>query len=149
MQYSEFLKEIELAKKEKPILFQLEQDKVVSDDVILESEEFYGIKFAESYKQFLKVFGGGYFGYIILYSLDSEGMFYLRNFVTKDMIKECNMLPVIDLETGDYIGFDIEGNECTENLITWSHDEKKKSKLNADFYEVLATMGLENLPLNI
>ena len=40
------------------------------------------------------------------------------------------MLPVIDLETGDYIGFDIEKNTCTENLVIWKHEEKNKIALD-------------------
>ena len=147
MIYTEFIKKIELTKERKPLLFQLEQDAVASELDIEESEKHYGILFPESYKRVLMDFGGGYFGYIIIYSLDEKGLFYLHNYVSKAMLKEFSMLPVIDLETGDYIGFDIENNKCTENLVIWMHEEKKKEKLNSDFYELLIDMGLNNLPL--
>ena len=133
MKYIDFIKEIELIKKMKPLLFQLEHDDVANEVDIKESEKYYGISFSESYKRFLMNFGGGYFGYIVVYSLKKGGM-----------IEEFGMLPVIDLETGDYIGFDIEKNMCTENLVIWKHEEKNKIDLDVDFYELLINMGLKN-----
>ena len=68
MKYIDFIKEIELIKKMKPLLFQLEHDDVANEVDIKESEKYYGISFSESYKRFLMNFGGGYFGYIVVYS---------------------------------------------------------------------------------
>ena len=147
MNYIDFIKEIELIKKMKPLLFQLEHDDVANEVDIKESEKYYEISFSESYKRFLMNFGGGYFGYIVVYSLEKGGMFYLQDFVSLSMIEEFGMLPVIDLETGDYIGFDIEKNMCTENLVIWKHEEKNKIDLDVDFYELLINMGLKNQSL--
>ena len=44
-------------------------------------------------------------------------MFYLQDYVSLSMIEEFGMLPVIDLETGDYIGFDIEKNGIFKWLV--------------------------------
>ena len=147
MNYIDFIKEIELIKKMKPLLFQLEHDDVANEVDIKESEKYYEISFSESYKRFLMNFGGGYFGYIVVYSLEKGGMFYLQDYVSLSMIEEFGMLPVIDLETGDYIGFDIEKNMCTENLVIWKHEEKNKIDLDVDFYELLINMGLKNQSL--
>lgn len=147
MNFIDFIKEIELIKKMKPLLFQLEHDDVANEVDIKESEKYYEISFSESYKRFLMNFGGGYFGYIVVYSLEKGGMFYLQDFVSLSMIEEFGMLPVIDLETGDYIGFDIEKNMCTENLVIWKHEEKNKIDLDVDFYELLINMGLKNQSL--
>ena len=144
MNYTDFMKEVELTKKKNPFLFKLEHDDVASELDINESEKYYGISFSESYKSVLMNLGGGYFGYIVLYSLDKSGLFYLQDYVSISMIEEFGMLPVIDLETGDYIGFDIENNKCTENLVTWIHEEKNKAKIDFDFYELLINMGLKN-----
>lgn len=147
MNYIDFIKEIELIKKMKPLLFQLEHDDVANEVDIKESEKYYGISFPESYKKFLMNFGGGYFGYIVVYSLEKGGMFYLQDYVSLSMIEEFGILPVIDLETGDYIGFDIEKNMCTENLVIWKHEEKNKIDLDVDYYELLINMGLKNQSL--
>lgn len=144
MNYTDFIKEIEITKKKKPLLFDLEHDNVAKEVDIKENEKYYGISFPESYKKFLMNFGGGYFGYIVVYSLEKGGMFYLQDYVSLSSIEEFGMLPVTDLETGDYIGFDIENNMCTENLVIWLHEEMKKEKLNIDFYELLISMGLNN-----
>lgn len=144
MNYTDFIKEIELTLKKKPLLFQLEHDDVANEENIKESEKHYGISFPESYKKILMNYGGGYFGYIVLYSLDKSGMFCLQDYVSLSMIEEFGMLPVVDLETGDYIGFDITNNKCTENLVIWKHEEKNKIDLDVDFYEILINLGLKN-----
>ena len=147
MDYNDFIKELDLIKIKKPMLFQLERDGVVSENVIIEYEKEYGISFSDSYKKVLMELGGGYIGYIIMYSLDENGAFNLRNYVSKDVIYKYNMLPVIDLETGDYIGFDIENNKCTEKLVILLHEENNIKILNTDFYELLISVGLNNQSL--
>ena len=49
MNYIDFIKEIELIKKMKPLLFQLEHDDVANEVDIKESEKYYGISFSESF----------------------------------------------------------------------------------------------------
>lgn len=147
MNYADLKKEVEQTKKNNSLLFQLEHDNVVSEFDISESEKYYGILLPDSYKSVLMNFGGGYFGYIVMYSLDENGGFYLKDYVSISMIKEFGMFPIIDLETGDYIGFEIKNNKCTENLFIWKHEERNKVKLKVDFYELLINMGLKNQPL--
>jgi hypothetical protein len=147
MDYTDFIKEIDLLKSKKPILFELERDKAVSEDEIVECEKKYGLSFPDSYKKILMEFGGGYIGYIIMYSLDKKGLFNLKNYVSNEMIDRYNMLPVIDLETGDYIGFDIENNICTEKLVIFLHEDNNKKVLNMNFYELLLFVGLNNQSL--
>lgn len=145
MDYNDFMREINLIKRERPGLFELERDAIVSDDVVDTIEQFYGITFADSYRKVMKNIGGGYFGFIVIYSLDANGLFYLKSNVTKGMIESMQMLPVIDLETGDYIGYEINDGQCTERLFVWDHDENRKIEIQDDFYSVLINRGLKNI----
>jgi len=148
MTFVEFNTEVEKYKTENAILFQLDSDCIVGEDDINSCEKHYGIELPESYKQLLKKYGGGYFGYAVFYSLDKEGSFCLYDYISDDEIKEYNMLPVIDLETGDYIGFNIENNKCTEDMYLWMHEEKKRKRIMEDFFEVLIDVGIKNKPIN-
>lgn len=62
----------------------------------------------DSYKDFVSQYGGGYFGFIVVYSCDCNGMFYIKDNVLKEWVKEKSFLPVVDLETGDFLGFEID-----------------------------------------
>lgn len=142
MTYSELIMEIETLKEKKPILFELERDKTVDEAIISDFEEYYRISFPDTYKKILKEIGGGYFGFIAMYSLDSEGEFYIKDYVSKQMIRETNMLPIIDLQTGDYIGFEIVDNECVEDIVIWDHDDRNKTKLKGNLYDIMVKLGL-------
>ena len=75
MNYIEFKTIIDSIKKEKPVLFQLSKDKTVLDETVDKSEEYYGVKFPDSYRVFLKELGGGYLGFLLIFSLDNR---YIR-----------------------------------------------------------------------
>jgi len=141
MNYFEFKNILDSIKEEKPILFQLDQDAIVLDETINKSEQYYGVKFPDSYRIFLKELGGGYIGFIVVYSLDENGMFNLQDQITVDFVNSHGMLPVIDLETGDYIGFDIEDGICKEKMVIWLHEENEIRDLDDDFFEILLKKG--------
>lgn len=83
MTFEEFYKSVENYKRLRPVIFKLEHDdKSVGDQQIFDAEKEYGIVFPDSYKCILKSIGGGYFGYTVMYSLDDEGFFNIRNHVT-------------------------------------------------------------------
>ena len=51
------------------------------------------------------------------------------------------------METGDFIGYNISDNKCTEELIFWLHEEKEKINIKFNFYELLILKGLKNQKL--
>lgn len=48
---------------------------------------------------------------------------------------------------GDYIGYEIKDNVCTENLVLWNHDGDIKNYIEKNIYEVIIICGLKNEPL--
>ena len=77
MTYNQFIEIVEQIKKTKPILFELEKDKVVSEVDIFRFENDNSIVLPDEYKKFVIEFGGGYFGYSNIYSLDKDSSFVI------------------------------------------------------------------------
>ena len=72
MEYDLFRNKVQQVKAKKPILFALETDTPPSIDKIEDFEKIYRMVLPEKYKLFIIEFGGGYFGYANIYSLDNS-----------------------------------------------------------------------------
>ena len=144
MNYYEFSNILSTLKEKSSKLLELERDATVDDSEIKKYEEFFDLRFPESYEAFLKNYGGGYLGYTLVYSLDNNGIFNIKNRVSSKMINDLHMLPVIDLETGDLIGFEVNEKKCTEDLVFWNHETGIKRRLHKDFFETLVSLGVNN-----
>lgn len=129
----------------RPKLFALNSDNVANKEMIDNVEDYYNIQLPHDYKEFVKEYGGGYFGFVVVYSCDENGMFYIKNNVSKQLIKERDFFPVIDLETGDFIGFKIKDGICQDAVNLYSYEEKKLYELEMDFYETLVKYGLNTV----
>lgn len=130
--------------EKKPRLFALETDSRANGQMIESIESYYNVKLPETYKDFVKQYGGGYFGFIVVYSCDSNGMFYIKNKVLKEWVLERDFLPVIDFETGDFLGFEIKEGVCQNIVTMYLHEENKLHEMGMDFYEVLLKYGLRS-----
>lgn len=128
----------------KPRLFALESDKKASVEMLETVEEYYEIKLPDSYKNFVSQYGGGYFGFIVVYSCDCNGTFYIKDKVLKEWVSEKAFLPVFDFETGDFLGFEIENGICRNKVALYLHEENELQKLEIDFYDALLKYGLRN-----
>ncbi|MBP5654250.1 MAG: SMI1/KNR4 family protein [Clostridiales bacterium] len=88
MNFENFCVLVEHYKKSKPHLFELEADCTVDDRQISIIENEYGIVLPDSYKNLIKNFGGGYFGFIAFYSFDQNSPFDFSKNVSVKLIKE-------------------------------------------------------------
>ena len=43
--------------------------KSVPDEIVNQCEKYYGVRFPDSYRDFVKEIGGGYIGFLLIYSL--------------------------------------------------------------------------------
>lgn len=129
--------------EKKPKLFALESDNKASVEMIEIVEKYYEIKLSDSYKYFVNQYGGGYFGFIVVYSCDYNGMFYIKDNVLKEWVLERSFLPVIDFETGDFLGFKIENGVCQNIVVLYLHEENELQTLEIDFYDALLKYGLK------
>ena len=125
-----------------PKLFALVSDAKVDIAEVKTVEEYYNIILPDSYKDFVNQYGGGYFGFIVVYSCDSDGMFYIKEHVLKEWVKDQLFLPVIDLETGDFLGFEVKDGICKKQVSLYLHEEDSIQEMQIDFYEALLEFGL-------
>lgn len=143
MNMQQFNEKVDLVRTKKPILFGLEADNIPSSDVIDSFEKEYGLVLPTSYKEFLNVYGGGYFAYVSVFSLDANSEFFLKKNVTIEEIKRSSYIPILDLETGDTLGFLFDDGECSETVMLFNHEDNSLVNTGLDFFETLCKYGLK------
>ena len=142
MTYDNFIRLVNDTKKNKPVLFGLESDKSVSKEEISQYEEANGIIFPDEYKRFVEEFGGGYFGFTTIYSLDKDSSFYLFRNQTSIPL---NCLAISDDGCGNYYVLKITDGTVHKEVFFFEHEEKIVSELLfEDIYEFLIVKGLNN-----
>ena len=113
MEYDLFRNNVQQVKAKKPILFALETDTPPSIDKIEDFEKIYRMVLPEKYKLFIIEFGGGYFGYANIYSLDNRSNYFImkhKSFVPN------GYLPIADNGCGDFYVLKCNG-ECRSSFI--------------------------------
>lgn len=141
MDYSLFRKTVEHYMQTKSIFFGLERDNAPSPDEIEDTQRRLGIILPEKYKAFVAEYGGGYFGFANIYSLDKQSDFYLpkhNNAPAKEYLR------IADNGCGDYYLLRIEGGKCLDCIYFCEHDEAAVSATEyADILEYLLAEGLK------
>lgn len=143
MEINDFAARVQEERIKRPGIFGLDADCRASVEDIGMIEAYYGVQLPLSYKEFLMQFGGGYFAFVVVYSLDANSDFYLKKNVDPEFTKANNFLPVVDFETGDLAGFRIVNGVCEEQMSIFNHDEEGITDLGQDFFEVLVEYGLD------
>lgn len=119
MEYGAFKKIVDEYKLKKPILFGLEHDRILSEAEIVSCENAFCIKLPQKYKEFLLNYGGGFFGYTNIYSLDKESEFYLFE---QNSIPIDSFLRIADNECGDYYLLRVDNHKCLDKLFFYDHE---------------------------
>lgn len=141
MEISEFNEIVDNIKIQNPILFGLEHDTIPSENDIKEYEKQNGVQLTEKYKQFLLKYGGGFFGYANIYSLDKESTFYIVN---HNPCPLKNILHIADNECGDFYSLKIVDGICQDAIVFYDHEIDKISDTEfSDIFEFLIKVGLK------
>lgn len=143
MDFQTFHEVIKRVKAKEPLLFELEHDAIPTMENIIDFQKQYRIILPEKYIQFLLSFGGGYFGYANIYSLDKNSYFFISNH-NPAIIKD--LLFIADNECGDYYAFRIQGEKCNEEIVFYDHEDNTIKDTNfSDVLEYLVKIGLNQL----
>ncbi len=125
----------------KPILFGLEHDKILCAEEIEQLEKTVHIALPEKYKEFIMNYGGGYFGYANIYSLDIDSNFYLLKHNNLPFEK---FIRIADNGCGDHYLFCIDKGKCLEPLYYYDHESGKTIPTEyEDVFEYLVKVGLK------
>lgn len=141
MELDLFNKIVADCKQRKPVLFGLGHDRILSNEEIENFENTFQIALPPKYKDFTLQYGGGYFGYANIYSLDNQSDFYIIKHNATPFEK---FLRIADNGCGDYYMLRIESQNCLEQLYFFEHDTKRicATEYN-DIFEYLIKVGLK------
>lgn len=143
MEYDLFRNNVQQVKAKKPILFALETDTPPSIDKIEDFEKIYRMVLPEKYKLFIMEFGGGYFGYANIYSLDNSSNYFImkhKSFVPN------GYLPIADNGCGDFYVLKCNGEYCSDKIYYYTHDSQEITETAYhDILEYLLDVGLKAL----
>ncbi len=143
MDFQTFNKIIKRVKAKEPLLFELEHDDIPAMETIINFQKQHKIILPEKYIQFLLSFGGGYFGYANIYSLDENSYFFIFNH-NPAIIKD--LLFIADNECGDYYAFRVQDNKCSEEIVFYDHEDNSiKDTDFSNVLEYLVKTGLNQL----
>lgn len=131
MDFIRFQEVVNTYKKQKPILFQLEHDRILSEDELRRFEQEHHIKLPENYVRFLLEYGGGYFGYAAIFSPDKTSQFYILH----NQPPSEQYLAVADNGCGDYYVVSMDNGACFEPILWYDHETK--GVIKTDFSDVL------------
>lgn len=143
MDFIMFADRVEGVKRTNKILFGLPHDTIASDEELSAVQSCLQVTFPKDYADFLQAYGGGYFGYTVVYSCDPDSWFYLPNHVTSQWVHAHDFLPIVDFETGDLGGFRVKDNVCGNVVSIFDHEKNCVPEDGGmDFFSFLLRHGL-------
>lgn len=108
-------------------------------------EKTHRIRLPEKYKQLLRTYGGGLFGFSVLFSLDPAGRYSLEEENRfQGALGPGKYLYVSDNGCGDLYGFRIDAaGQCSDRLFFYDHEVDEVSETEyADLLEYLVENGI-------
>lgn len=144
MNFYEFERTIEEIKSENPVLFMLESDPVGTSDQINEAQLRLSLSLPEEYIMFIKAFGGGYFAYVNVFSVNQESEWNIIEQNNQISLRDShNFLAISDSGTGDYYGFEIINGNCSPAIKVYDHDKNLvEPTIYENLYAYLVSVGL-------
>lgn len=141
MEFELFNKIVSECKYKKPLLFDLGHDKILSVKEVECFEQNIQLELPKKLVIFLSEYGGGYFGYANIYSMDKDSTFYLLNYNDLPINK---YLRIADNGCGDYYLLCINNQKCLDNLYFYDHETKTVCETEyEDIFEYLIKKGLK------
>ncbi len=128
------------AREKKPRLFlRFPCDEPASIVMLKELENIIGSKLCQSYHDFLENFGGGRFGYTVIFSADPKSDWYLPKRLEKARsYLPSDLLPFSDDFAGGVYAFQIVDNICLDKVFYWNTDGGLKETEHSNIFEYTA-----------
>lgn len=145
MTLNDLVKLHERYRSEKPSLFRLSvPDRPATDLMIASAESALGILLPESYKGFLRRFGGGSYGLMVVFSADPEGDWYLPRMQSEaERYLPQNLLAISDDFAGGNYVLSVDEGRSTEPVLYWNADGGLSRTPYANILEFIARFAYE------
>lgn len=121
MEFESFEKLVSELKASKPVWFGLKSEPLATEEDLITAESQLGVRLPEQYRSFVKKFGGGYFAFGNVFSVNSSSDWYIVSRNEPGNIS--GFVAISDNGTGDQYGFRVDGEQCEEPLFFWDHEE--------------------------
>lgn len=143
MLLDDFKKIIDQKKKENPFWFEDTPDNLATDNNIQIIEDDLEALLPDSYKGFIKEYGGGYFGFTNIFSADQNGDWYIvdKNINAQFYLPQ-NFIAISDDETGGLYGYVVVDGKCKEEVYYWDGHEDTLSKAYDNVFDYLVKVGV-------
>jgi len=143
MTFAEFASMVERLKVSRPQWFELDSDPPATIDQVQAAERSLGVEFPVEYVSFLQRYGGGYFAFGNVFSVDeaSDWSVVVRN--REGGFVDRGFLAVSDNGVGDCYGFPIHGKLCMSQIAFWDHETSQVSPLYDGFVDFLVAVALK------
>ncbi|WDE09013.1 SMI1/KNR4 family protein [Thalassomonas viridans] len=145
MNFDEFKKLVERKKSRNPIWFAMDADELPNTSLISEVENKLGAKLPVDYINFICEFGGGYFAFSNVFSLDENSDWnILEQNYSYDAIRKDHVL-LSENGTGDFYGYKIDNGLCLPKIRFFDHGIQEWSDTEfSNIFEYLAKFALTN-----
>ncbi|WP_284646261.1 SMI1/KNR4 family protein [Paenibacillus silviterrae] len=145
MDFNDFSSVVEEARLKHPVWFGLDSDPTGADDAISKIESRLSVILPEEYKRFVKTYGGGYFAFTNIFSVNEDSEWHIteRN-IKIGLLYSHNFIAVSDNEVGDFYGFQIENGVCNPSIKFYDHESNQVKKTGyKNLYEYILKVGLK------
>ncbi|KQS95140.1 MULTISPECIES: SMI1/KNR4 family protein [unclassified Rhizobium] len=124
MTMEEFNKIHEHYKLQKPSLFgPATSDRPATEVQLKRVEDEIGLRLPASYRAFLQIYGGGYFGFTNIFSADPDSEFYLPLKQSEaSPFLPAGLLAISDDEAGGLYVMKVDDGIVTETILYWNTD---------------------------
>jgi hypothetical protein len=145
MDFDVFSAVVEETRLRYPVWFGLDSDPRGTDEDIRIIEGQLSVILPEEYKRFVKTYGGGYFVFTNIFSVNEDSDWHIteRN-IAIGLLQSRNFLAVSENEVGDYYGFQVEDGVCNPSVMFYDHELNQVEDTGyKNLYEYLLIVGLK------
>ena len=122
MDFEAFKELVEKTKTDHPVWFGLEPDESPNETAVTEAEMKLGAKLPIDYKNFILEYGGGYFAFSNVFSLEERSDWNLVDLNYKyDAIRNGHVL-ISENGSGDFYGFKFVNGVCEPRIYFYDHE---------------------------
>ncbi len=128
MNFYEFEELVNEKKLAHPIWFGLDPDSLANDESITLAQKELNATLPTEYVHFVKRYGGGYFAFGIVYSLDKESSFNILEINRAESKKREDHILFSENGVGDYYGFKVVEHQCLPDIYFFDHETESWQK---------------------
>ncbi|MDG9668164.1 SMI1/KNR4 family protein [Hahella sp. CR1] len=145
MNFEDFKKCVCEAKSAHPFWFDFEPDDAPDQDSLIRAEQMLEARLPQEYKDFLLQYGGGYFAFGNVFSLEEGSEWNLIDINAEFAHLRAGRVLISENSNGDFFGFDVRDGVCQSELCFWDHaHECWQSSGYTNLFEYLSKVALTN-----